>query len=76
MTINKDKLQTIIDTLEANNSIDNLVEYFEKRVQYHKDQVRQAQVAIDRHEMTRDQHREYLAENEALADAFRTLKGE
>lgn len=72
----RDKLQVIIDTLEANNSIDNLVEYFEKRAKHHREQIRQATDAIERHEATRDQHTEWLNENEALAKAFRTLKGE
>lgn len=72
----KDRLQVIIDTLEANGSVDHMVEYFDKQVSYHREQVRRAQVAIDQHQATLDRHQEYLNENEALADAFRTLKEE
>lgn len=74
--VNKDKLQVIIDTLEANGSIEAMVEYFDGRVSWHKKQVQDAERAIETHTAHRDLHRERQAENEALAEAFRTLKGE
>ena len=74
--VNKERLQAIIDTLESNGSIDHMLEYFDKQVSYHRDQVRRAQIAIDQHQLTLDRHEEYLKENEAIAQAFRTLKEE
>ena len=74
--VNKDKLQAIIDTLESNGSIESLVEYFDKQASWHLKQVHDAQRAIETHTATRDLHQERHTENQALAEAFRALKGE
>lgn len=74
--VNKERLQTIIDTLEANGSIDAMVDYFEQRVSWHKKQVQDADRAIKTHTAHKELHQARADENDALARAFRTLKEE
>ncbi len=71
-----EQLQTIIDTLEANGSIDTMVQYFEKQVSWHRRQVNEAVQAIARHEIIRDTNQEQQENYEALVRAFKTLKEE
>lgn len=74
--VNKERLQAIIDTLEANGSIDAMVDYFEQRVSWHQKQVQDAQSAIEKHTAHMERHQISMDENDALAKAFRTLKEE
>lgn len=74
--VNKDRLQAIIDTLEANGSIEALVQHFDERASWHWKQVRDAHSAIEKHTAHMEMHQELHRENEALAEAFRTLKEE
>ncbi len=74
--VNKERLQTIIDTLEANGSIEALVQHFDERASWHKKQVMDAQRAIETHTAHKELHQSRQDENEALAQAFRTLKEE
>ena len=71
-----EQLQTIIDTLESNGSLDVMVQYFEKQVSWHKRQVNEATQAIARHEIIRDTNQEQQENYEALVKAFKTLKEE
>jgi len=74
--VNKDRLQAIIDTLEANGSIEALVQHFDDRASWHRKQVQDAQSAIEKHTAHMTTHQGLQNENEALAQAFRTLKEE